>query len=133
MGDSIHLLHAIFEQRFDDALSLIKPGLDLNQPVDEGASPLFAAILAGHLPLIKCLLQAGADPNLHAQEPASFTYAPTPLDLAMQARFLMDWDKFHAVVKLLHAYGALDADGQSEIPNVTDVEQRARAWQRNRA
>jgi hypothetical protein len=52
------------------------------------------------------MLEHGADPNLQADEPAATIYTERPLDLALQARFLMNWDKYDPIVKLLERFGA---------------------------
>ena len=76
------------------------------------------------------MLEQGANPNFLAEEPAASIYTEKPLELAMQARFLMDWDKYHPIVKLLEEYGATDADGRVEsIGDLGVCERRAREWQ----
>lgn len=107
---------------------LIESGIDLNNRCDQGASALFSAILAGNLNIVELLLENGADPNLVADEPAASIYTEKPLDLARQARFLMDWDRYHPIVKLLEAYGATNEIGEVESDSEV-VELRARAWQ----
>src|SRR6267142_39472 len=126
------LLRAIAERRHADALASIETGIDLNQPVDNGASPLFTAVLLGELPLVEAMLRCGADANFQALEPACDEYAPTPLDLAMQSRLLMDWDLFHPIVKLLLAHGALTFDGGGDIPDLARAAEESRAWQQAR-
>jgi hypothetical protein len=46
--------------------------------------------------------------NQVAHEPAATSYAEKPLNPAGQARFLLDWDKYDPIVKLLEAFGATD-------------------------
>lgn len=128
------LLDAINGGNVSDAERLIKTGLDLNKPCDQGATPMYAAILNGHNTLVRLMLDRGADPNFVADEPAASTYTEKPLDLAMQARFLMDWDKFHPIVGTLIEYGATDFDGNVEsVRDLTIREQRAREHQRNKS
>ena len=93
------LLDAINTGDITEAQCLIETGLDLNNPCDDGATPLYAAILNGHVSLVRLMLDRAADPNFFADEPAASIYTEKPLDLAMQARFLMDWDKFHPIVE----------------------------------
>jgi len=49
-------------------------------PFQNGDSGLHAAALFGHVPVVKQLISAGADPTLRNQDGA------TPLQLAQQAR-----------------------------------------------
>jgi hypothetical protein len=74
------------------------------------------------------MLEHGADPNLVADEPPASIYTEKPLDLAHQARFLMDWDKYHPIVKLLEAFGATNDIGEVEKDSKI-VALRAREWQ----
>src|SRR5215207_9787927 len=92
------LLTAIAEGEFAEGKRLIRSGLDLNVLCDEGASALYPAILSGDVSLVQLMLEHGADPNFLAGEPAASIYTEKPLDLAMQARFLMNWDKYHPIV-----------------------------------
>ena len=127
------LLTAIAEGKIDEAKRLVQAGIDLNVPCDEGASALYPAILSGDVSLVRMMLEHGANPNFVANEPAASIYTEKPLDLAMQARFLMDWDKYHPMVKLLGEYGAADVDGQVEVNDVGACERRARVWQASKS
>jgi ankyrin repeat protein len=123
-------LTAVVESDVKEVRRLIEIGLELNKRCDQGASALFGAILHGDPISIRLMLEHGADPNLLADEPAASVYTEKPLALARQARFLMDWEKFHPIVKLLEEYGATDSDGQveSDLDSKT-VEIRACEWQ----
>ena len=124
------LMTAVAEKNTADVQRLIENGIDLNVRVDQGASVLFGAILQGDEILIRLMLDYGADPNLVAHEPAATIYAEKPLNLARQARFLLDWDKYDPIVKLLEAFGATDIEGQVESnSDATLVQVRAREWQ----
>jgi len=128
------LLAAINGGDVSEAERLIESGLDLNHPCDEGATPLYAAILNGHNTLVRQMLDRGADPNFVADEPAASMYTEKPLDLAMQARFLMDWDRFHPIVQILIECGATDFDGNTESSDQLAVmRQRAREHGRNKS
>lgn len=128
------LLTTIAESNSADAKRLIQAGIDLNVPCDQGASALYAAILSGEVSLVRMMLEHGADPNFVAGEPAATIYTEKPLELAMQARFLMDWDKYHPVVRLLEEFGATDVDGQVESSGDSEVcERRAREWQASKS
>jgi hypothetical protein len=121
------LLNAIAEAEFDEGKRLVRSGLDLNVPCDQGASVLYPAILSGDVSLVQLMLEHGADPNFLAGEPAASIYTEKPLELAMQVRFLMDWDKYHPIVKLLEEFGATDSCGFIEPSNDLKVrEERAK-------
>ena len=122
------LMTAVLENDVREVSRLIEKGIDLNYRCDQGASALFGAILQSNVSIIRLMLEHGADPNLVADEPASSIYTEKPLDLARQARFLMDWDKYHPIVKLLEAFGATNDNGEVESDSKA-VEVRAREWQ----
>src|ERR1044072_6503854 len=103
-----NLLAAIASEQFDEARRLVCSGLDLNLRCAEGASSVYPAILNADVTLIRMMLEHGADPNFVADEPAASIYTEKPLELAKQARFLMNRDKFDPVVKLLEEFGATD-------------------------
>ena len=128
-----NLLAAMAAGDIGEALRAIATGIDLNYACDEGATPLYAAILTGDCDLVRAMLDRGADPNFIASEPAASIYAEKPLDLAMQARFLMDWDKYQPIVTLLMEYGATDCDDNFEtLQEAAEREQRAREFQHGR-
>ena len=122
------LMAAIASDKVDEAKLLIRSGIDLNSRCDQGASALYGAILLGNISIVHEMLNHGADPNLIADEPAVSIYTEKPLDLARQCRFLLDWDKYHPIVKLLEQFGATDFEGQVPVDN-SEIEGRARAWQ----
>lgn len=124
------LLNAIAENKVEEAKRLIRSGLDLNVPCDQGETALYSAILSGDTSLVRLMLEQGADPNFIAHEPAATIYAENPLELASQARFLIDWIKYHPIVKLLEEFGATDSDGRVETNETQNgCEVRARGWQ----
>lgn len=124
------LLAAIAEDKVEEARRLIRSGLDLNVPCDQGATALYPAILCGNVSLVQLMLEHGADPNFVADEPAATIYTEKPLELARQARFLTSWDRYHLIVKLLEEFGATDSDGHIESNDDQNAcEQRAREWQ----
>ena len=104
------LLAAIAEKKVEKAMRLIRSGLDLNVPCDQGASALYPAILSGDVSLVRLMLERGSDPSQVVDEPAATIYTEKPLDLAKQARFLMGWDKYDPIVKLLEEFGATSSD-----------------------
>ena len=130
----IKLLEAIANNETGQAKSIIENGLDLNVPCDQGASPLYLAILSGNLSIVCLLLENGSDPNCLAQEPAAILYAEKPLDLALQARFLMNWDQYDPIARLLQEFGATDAEGEVEsIADAESIKRRAKRWQSSKA
>lgn len=118
------LMQAIYRNDVAEVEQIIERGLELNYPYDEGASLLYTAILDGRLGIVQLMLEAGANPNFVAEEPAASVYAEKPLDLALQARFLMDWEKFAPIVKTLIDYGATDYEGHTETPDERAVNRR---------
>jgi len=126
------LLAAIDKDDVKKASQIIANGIDLNVACSEldGAPVLFFAILKGNYLMVKLMLEHGANPNYWADEPVATIYTAKPLDLARQARLLMDWDRYHAIVELLEKFGATDEDGKvdsSELLDKTKVE--AKNWQ----
>jgi hypothetical protein len=119
---------AIADANIEETASLIKHSHDLNDRCDQGASVLYGAILLGNISIVRLLLENGADPNLIAHEPAAFVYDDRPLGLAKQCRFVLDWDRYDPIVRLLKQFGASDSNSN---PDVTDaeIERRAREWQ----
>jgi hypothetical protein len=106
---------------------------DLDERLDEGESALFHAIIGGRSEFVKVMLSNGADPNFRANGEAEFLWAPTPLDLAQQARFLMNWEKYHPIAVLLQDHGARDCDGEIDGPEYLDeMESQARVRQARR-
>jgi len=100
------LVAAIAADEVVEAKRLIRSGVDLNIPSAQGETALYQAILRGDASLVRLMLEHGADPNFVADEPAATIYTEKPLDLAQQARLLMDWDKYDPIVKLLEEFGA---------------------------
>ena len=106
------LLKAVQTSDVHQIRELVSSGLDINHrfnipnSCDDGASVLFGAVLYANLEVIRTLLELGANPNFRAVEPALSVYADTPLDVAIQARLVMDWEKYNPVVQLLIDYGA---------------------------
>jgi hypothetical protein len=119
----------------DDSVALadaLRACQDPDERLDDGESVLFHAVLSGKIGYVRALLEAGADPNYRATEPAIDMLAPTPLDLAMQARFLMSWKVYHPIALLLQSRGARYWKGGVDSPqHLEAIEARARAWQRD--
>lgn len=128
------LMTAIAEDNVGEAKRLIQSGLDLNARCDQGTSILFGAILHGNISIIRLMLEQGVDPNLIADEPAASIYTEKPLELAMQSRFLINWDKYHPIVTLLAEFGATDSNGQFEsLHDLDERKGRAREWQASKS
>jgi ankyrin repeat protein len=132
---SLHeqLMAAVAAGKLDEARPLIQTGLDLNSRCDQGASVLYGAILHGNVSIVRLMLEYGADSNLIADEPAASIYTEKPHELATQCRFLMDWNKYDPIVKLLEQFGATDSDGHVDSLDNIEIEQRAREWQVRRS
>ena len=123
------LLKGVESSDLQQIRELVTSGLDINNPCDDGASVLFSAVLYANVEVIRTLLELGADPNFQAVEPGLSVYADTPLDVAIQARCVMDWEKYNPIVHLLIDYGATGyvlEPGQEALSR-----QRALDWQQN--
>jgi ankyrin repeat protein len=99
---------AIAANQVEEAASLIRSGLDLNIASAQGVPALYPAILSGDASLVRLMLERGANPNFVADEPTATIYAEKPIELALQARLLMDWDRYDQIVKLLEEFGATE-------------------------
>lgn len=110
------LYDLITSNQFERAIQLVRSGLDLNTTNSQGVTGLYPAILSGNLSLVQVMLDYGANPIFVLDEPAATVYAETPLELAQQARFLMDWDKYDPIVKLLEARAADCGVNESKSP-----------------
>src|SRR5438093_1472948 len=110
MSEHDRLMKSIAADDLEQLRELLRQELDLDLPCDQGATVLYSAVLRGNPAIVQALLEHGSDPNYRAEEPAASVYTIKPLDLAMQARFLMDWNKYHPIVELLIAYGATEED-----------------------
>ena len=88
---------------------------------------MFFAILQGNIKIVQLLLENGADADIMAEEPAASIFTEKPLDLAQQLRFLMNWDKYHPIVKLLEKFGAKDYENKSDFSEekLQEVKERA--------
>jgi len=102
----------------------------IDERLPDGESALFHAVLSGRIELVEAMLVGGADPNFRAMEPAEDSLAPTPLELAQQARFLMDWERYHPIAVLLQMHAARDREGLTDTPKLLKaMKARARSWQ----
>jgi len=93
---------------------LIADGVPLEAHDDQGCTALFIAVIQADIVCIGILLEAGANPNVRAEEPAATIYAATALSLAQQARYLMSHEQYAPVIELLRRYGAVDEDPKQE-------------------
>jgi ankyrin repeat protein len=126
------LLSAIDKEDVKTASEILTSGIDLNVPCAEldGAPALFFAILKGNHAMVQLMLEHGANPNYRADEPVASIYSPKPLDLARQARMLMDWEKYDAIVKLLEKFGATYENGQIDSNDLIEKSKaEAKKWQ----
>jgi hypothetical protein len=80
--------------------------------------------------MVQLMLEHGANPNYRADEPVASIYSAKPLDLARQARMLMDWEKYDAIVKLLEKFGATYENGQIDSNDLIEKSKaEAKKWQ----
>jgi hypothetical protein len=123
------LLEAVIRSDVQRIRDLANSGININSRCDDGASVLFNAVLSAKVEVIRTLLELGADPNFKAVEPALTVKAETPLDLALQARNLVNWDKYNPVVLLLIDYGATGYEIKPAKEAL--MHERALDWQQN--
>ncbi len=125
MNDShAMLLAAIAADDVAEVERIAASDIDLNLPCDHGATALFPAILRGNTDLVRVLLNHGADPNFVTPKESWEIYAPKPLDTALAARAVVDWDTYDPIVSLLQAAGATDCDGH-QVPSGEAARDRA--------
>ena len=122
---------AIEQNNISEIERLILKGFALNEPDEDGAPVLYAAIMHGNLQIVRLLLERGADPNFVAEEPAATIYNEKPLDLAQGLRFIMNWDKYQPIATLLVEFGATDSEERTDFSeeDLKATEQRAKEWQ----
>ena len=122
---------AVEQNNISEIEKLILDGFALNEPDEDGAPILYAAIMHGNLQIVRLLLERGANPNFLAEEPAATIYDEKPLNLAQGLRFIMDWDKYQPIAKLLVEFGATDSEERADFSeeDLKVAEQRAREWQ----
>lgn len=123
------LLEAVIKNDVQRIRDLANSGIDVNSRCDDGASALFNAVLSANVEVVRALLELGADPNFQAVEPALTVRAETPLELALQARNLVNWEKYNPVVLLLIDYGASGYDIKPAKEAL--MHERALHWQQN--
>lgn len=124
------VLQALLARDAAALIAAIRECRTIDERLPDGESALFHAILSGRVALVEAMLTGGADPNFRATGLAENSLAPTPLDLAEQARFLMDWDTYHPIALLLQSHGAHDWEGRNNDPEqIQAVEAHARSWQ----
>lgn len=98
---STPLLRSVYLDETDRAIELIQDGADVKQENRYGISPLYLACLNGNEPLVKALLEAGADPNAkRSGEPALMTAART--------------GKVGPIKALLHRGADVDSEGRND-------------------
>lgn len=123
------LLEAVIASDVQRIRDLANSGFDINIRCADGASVLFNAVLIANVEVVRTLLELGADPNFQAVEPALTLRAETPLELALQSRHLVNWQKYNPVVLLLIEYGA---SGYAITPEKEALlHERALDWQQH--
>lgn len=62
-SDFFVFVEALHNNRLEDAIRLVKQGMDVNQSNQQGQTPLMLASSARNLPVVLSLLENNADPN----------------------------------------------------------------------
>lgn len=75
------MLHALKKGYGDIAILLIDKGADMNERTDSGWTPLHIMTWDGNEPMVRLLLEAGADGS------AALSDGVTPLDIAKKRKF----------------------------------------------
>ncbi len=120
---------AIEQNNIFEIERIILDGFALNEPDEDGAPVLYAAIMHGNLEIVRLLLERGADSNFVAEEPAATVYDEKPLSLAQGLRFIMNWEKYHPIAKLLVEFGATDSEERTDFSedDLSVTEKRSKA------
>ncbi len=127
---ALHVLESLGGNDVASFKAAVQSLQNIDERLDDGESLLFHAVLSGRVEFVEILIVSGADPNFLATDPAEYSLAPTPLELAWQARFLMDWEMYQPIAILLQHHGARDREGGTDNPEQLEaIEDRARTWQ----
>ena len=103
------LLEITIEGQSDALLSFLDAGGDANTLDPRwNCSIIFHAVFGGSLRAVEALVNAGADVNHPAKDPASDILAATPTALAVQCRMMMDHHKYDTIVRLLQEHGGIE-------------------------
>ena len=110
-GSQIHLHQSAQIGAAESVEVLLKAGANVSEPSHAvppfGATPLFRAALGGHVPVVKMLLEARADPNQLCEVFVGGVLGSSNKSIVARP---IDWATGPAgpeVVKLLRAYGSL--------------------------
>ena len=104
--------NSIFDIVNDESISELrlhlKNGGDPNISDDDGATPIFYAVIGHHTQALDLLIEFGADVNYYIDDdqPAHSYLAPTALDLAEGANFLLSEQQYSPIVDRLLKAGA---------------------------
>jgi hypothetical protein len=103
------LLDKMTEGHSDDLLAFLEAGGDANTLDPRwNCTIIFHAVFGGNLQSVKALVEAGANVNHPAADPAADILAATPTALAAQCRLMMDHNKYDPIVKLLEEHGGIE-------------------------
>ncbi len=103
------LLETMIEGHSDDLLSFLDAGGDANTLDPRwNCTIIFHAVFGGNLQSVEALVNAGANVNHPAKDPAADILAATPTALAVQCRFMINHHKFDPIVKLLEEHGGIE-------------------------
>ncbi len=109
------LADAIVQNNIVEVEQIISDSFALDETDEDGAPVLYTAIMHGNLQIVRLLLERGANPNFVAEEPAATIYDEKPLNLVQGLRFLVNWDEYQPIAKLLVEFGATDSEGRTDI------------------
>lgn len=108
-SDLQSLLETMTDGHSDSLLAFLDDGGDANTLDPRwNCTIIFHAVFGGNLQSVEALVNAGADVNHPAKDPASDILAATPTALAVQCRMMMDHDKYDPIVKLLEGHGGIE-------------------------
>lgn len=108
-NDLAYLLETLLEGNSDTLLPFLNSGGDANT-IDPkwNCTLIFHAVFGGSIQNVEMLVNAGANINQAAKDPASDILAATPTALAVQCRLMMDHHKYDPIVKLLEDNGGIE-------------------------
>ena len=115
------MIESVFEKiddsKYSELLEYLENGGDPNlvnkshsDDYENGETLIFHAVIGAQLKVLELLINKGADVNYQISD-NYFSHdclAENPLSLALQCRFLMDYEKYDPVVKILEKSGAVD-------------------------
>ena len=100
--------HIVDDKKLSELRGYLENGGDPNLTDGDGATLIFYAVLGLHIQALDLLIEFGADVNYYIDVdfPAHSYLAPTPLDLAQGASFLLNSNAYSPIVRHLLEAGA---------------------------